>query len=531
MKRLNIRSDCYEMEPWAPDEIFTYLWHDFSREDSLTLGQFDRIEKAEDLSNNGLDVTSEATGSEPTLQRNELNGKSVAYFPMGTSLSTGVTDFTGDKNWGYIVVSQPIRTQSYWSSIVSYGDAYEHGGVKWEILSADNANLEFDGSVNGMIFKRRTLSFNQNNVTTWNIWGWNYEWDITHATSFLNGNIMTENKLKMEIDHLHTRYRYARNRDGYWFLECKIAEALMFRVEDREKIEGYLAWKWGFENELPASHPYKNGAPMRLKITKNRLSVSNFAAFNLNNIPNLVGWYDGADKEYMEIDNQNKIKTWMDKSALNNDLVQPTPVRRPELFGNFLGECSVGLPGEEYGVKTTPSDIWMYSESKNFDFSRGGFTFFVVLTGKEFNEQWKSILSLQYYNKGISLMLKDTTWHAYQKTEKDYIWGESPDIDTGSETDMFLITYSSQNVQDGKATLEINKFKNEIEFVGEPVQNTNGWFFINSQEVSTWCANWVYHEIAIFNRYLTDYEKSLVQGKLAMKWNIRNKLPEDHIYS
>jgi len=29
----------------------------------------------------------------------------------------------------------------------------------------------------------------------------------------------------------------------------------------REKLEGYLAWKWGIQANLPANHPYKSAAP------------------------------------------------------------------------------------------------------------------------------------------------------------------------------------------------------------------------------------------------------------------------------
>jgi hypothetical protein len=28
------------------------------------------------------------------------------------------------------------------------------------------------------------------------------------------------------------------------------------------KAEGYLAWKWGLEGNLPVLHPYKNSAPI-----------------------------------------------------------------------------------------------------------------------------------------------------------------------------------------------------------------------------------------------------------------------------
>ena len=38
---------------------------------------------------------------------------------------------------------------------------------------------------------------------------------------------------------------------------------------DRQKLEGYLAWKWGLEANLPVDHPYKGAAP----ITENGISI------------------------------------------------------------------------------------------------------------------------------------------------------------------------------------------------------------------------------------------------------------------
>lgn len=44
-----------------------------------------------------------------------------------------------------------------------------------------------------------------------------------------------------------------------------IAEAILFTQAlsdtDIDKINGYLAWKWGLQGNLPATHPYKNSAP------------------------------------------------------------------------------------------------------------------------------------------------------------------------------------------------------------------------------------------------------------------------------
>lgn len=49
-------------------------------------------------------------------------------------------------------------------------------------------------------------------------------------------------------------------------LDGTIGELLMYTGNSTdsevEKIEGYLAWKWGLQGSLPASHPYKSQKPM-----------------------------------------------------------------------------------------------------------------------------------------------------------------------------------------------------------------------------------------------------------------------------
>lgn len=54
---------------------------------------------------------------------------------------------------------------------------------------------------------------------------------------------------------------YADDNTG---LTGDIAEVLFWRTagaEDRQKVEGYLAWKWGTRETLYAGHPYINRAP------------------------------------------------------------------------------------------------------------------------------------------------------------------------------------------------------------------------------------------------------------------------------
>ena len=56
----------------------------------------------------------------------------------------------------------------------------------------------------------------------------------------------------------------AVNSKNYW--DGPIAEIVIvaseLSTEDRQKTEGYLAWKWGLEGDLPVDHPYKNSPPI-----------------------------------------------------------------------------------------------------------------------------------------------------------------------------------------------------------------------------------------------------------------------------
>jgi trimeric autotransporter adhesin len=56
--------------------------------------------------------------------------------------------------------------------------------------------------------------------------------------------------------------RFAANANG---MNGKMSEVVMVSstlpTDDRQKLEGYLAWKWGLTANLPVDHPYKTTPP------------------------------------------------------------------------------------------------------------------------------------------------------------------------------------------------------------------------------------------------------------------------------
>ena len=95
--------------------------------------------------------------------------------------------------------------------------------------------------------------------TTNSIWFFvNSSTGLNSSDSYLN-NLSTNQKL-----------RIMANRNGNKKQPGRFAELLLFDGDCgtsndiylyRYQAEGYLAWKWGLQGNLPSNHPYKNSAP------------------------------------------------------------------------------------------------------------------------------------------------------------------------------------------------------------------------------------------------------------------------------
>ncbi|MEW5833659.1 MAG: Ig domain-containing protein [Pseudomonadota bacterium] len=78
-------------------------------------------------------------------------------------------------------------------------------------------------------------------------------------TATAQGSGSTSNTSSYEVSIMGTSITSTQSASG------NIGEVLILGYiptdADRQKIEGYMAWKWGIEANLPAAHPYKAAAP------------------------------------------------------------------------------------------------------------------------------------------------------------------------------------------------------------------------------------------------------------------------------
>ena len=103
-------------------------------------------------------------------------------------------------------------------------------------------------------------------------------------------------------------------------------------ISQRQQVEGYLAWKWGLQSSLPATHPYKNSPIPPLLNPPTTLPAVLFRNWLPTQISGISVWYDASDLTTLTFSGQN-VTQWRDKSGNGYTL---TAVGSPttQLFNN-----------------------------------------------------------------------------------------------------------------------------------------------------------------------------------------------------
>ena len=178
------------------------------------------------------------------------------------------------------------------------------------VLSYSNAQTTspflFDETYNGASILVPRIYYGGNAFESWTLGG--------TTTSFGNSNAAAV--------FIGTDGFSNNQSSNYW--PGIISEVIMYSdflpTVQRQQVEGYLAWKWGLQNSLPANHPFRNlltntfsfasdNPPSVVRIPTIPLSLS-FASFSPLSIPGSILWLDAADTTTF-----TGGSTWFDKSA------------------------------------------------------------------------------------------------------------------------------------------------------------------------------------------------------------------------
>jgi hypothetical protein len=198
--------------------------------------------------------TNNATGSAgavPTWVSNQVNGKPVLRFPSGSKMLSVPNVPVIASALSYLVVTRHAAASSY-PMVVSDGTVE---------LRCNSSSLFPEWSL-GATYVTGTTSI----VTGfWHIlagtFGSGTVTGFLDGTSFGTGSLASIPSGTRAIA-LGQRYGQAGIYPFVGDLAAVVIVTTTLTVADRQRLEGYFAWKYGIVANLPTNHPYKNDPPV-----------------------------------------------------------------------------------------------------------------------------------------------------------------------------------------------------------------------------------------------------------------------------
>jgi hypothetical protein len=304
------------------------------------------------------------------------------------------------------------------------------------------------------------------------------------------------------------------------YLNGNISEILVFNSAlsntDRQTIEGYLAWKWGLQSALPASHPYNNQI---------RPFSRNFVP---TDIPDCIMWFDGADLTSMFTNvagttgatgTGSIIRHWRDKSGSGNNLTNAATGPTLTTSANPRGFDMVFNGTNSFLSKT---DVVNNSNT---------YTKFLVFNRPGTGAGFARLFAYGSVGGGESLANDPTGFHI----QEGNVGSIGCTVYKSATNSLFNVSNNTYHV----ITIVANPLSMQLFLNGAltstailtlPNTNFNGTgFFLGTRynAIFQFFPGFI-NEVISYNRQLSTYEYQEVEGYLAWKWGLRNSLPTAH---
>jgi len=241
---------------WTPAAINTELWLDASELSTITKND-NKVEAWKDLSGHGRDVSGEGS-TKPSYLESGFNGMPCVQFEApagvhGETLMSGaaIEDSPSGGEWSvFVVVDDQSNDGENWLFTVA-GNVEER-----YMLGTQGAQYGYNG-----VYGAKAQFVTGEQLLNYEV--------ARQNKIYRNGKLVSEKTIISWVDQSWNGrargLRVGSRGSGHAGMNGKIAELVaVFGVPstgDRERIEGYLAWKWGLQANLPEVHPYKMVAP------------------------------------------------------------------------------------------------------------------------------------------------------------------------------------------------------------------------------------------------------------------------------
>jgi len=470
---------------WTPEDIATLVWLDAADDSTITeVGGF--VSQWDDKSGNGLHAVQPAGASQPRIDTKTISGLPVMDFDLQGMFMTIAG--TGTDNWREVYVAcrfDPSATFTTFNGL--FGSTIVGGPANGVGFLGRSGTTELftpfwfdDIRLNGDVIGAPYNVLPDLNESGLLFGTTNSDVSIDGATIGNDRSITATRSWRSPI--------------------CEIV-VLDYQAdqETREKIEGYLAHKWNFDDKLDASHPYKSvRAEAKIPFQPNFISPAH--------------WFDASNQSAV-LQVGGFVSRWRNRASTGFDPIQTSSPLQPTINTSTLNGMPVmdfsAADNKRIGPNTLSTDFYNHQDM-----------YFVCQRDETTFAKLSALGSARFTTAG-------------QTGSGIGLLGDN----AGAGTDLFSSTKWWDNVYLNGEVLNapytvlptLNNWGIISASADNPVIVAGLWI---SNDRSAGDRGWKGRmaEVLIFDRKLPDDERQLVEGYLAHKWNLTGILPVGHPY-
>jgi hypothetical protein len=249
---------------WTPSNITLRAWFDISDTNAITITAYKTVQVAKDKSGNAADARVVTGYYEnnytPQYISTGLNGRATAKFHYSrhlfSKLNSPITNNTAFMAIAAYMITPPINTYERLVSLFSTNAAtYDFNSVNYGILLRVGTGDTIAGYRNSAQLSTSGSLASSNFVAI-------CVFDGTNNTVYINGVARTPVSCTGNFNAGAVSMGWFPGDSGFnGHMSEALYGATLCDTATRQKIEGYLAWKYGLQGLLSTDHPYKGAAP------------------------------------------------------------------------------------------------------------------------------------------------------------------------------------------------------------------------------------------------------------------------------
>jgi hypothetical protein len=498
------------------------LWLDGSDRNRMTFSPAgsNNIASITDKSFNGYSIT--PTSGTVTAVPAGQNGRN--YIQLGTKILQ-IINFAWRTNFTIFFALRVANSNFITTQQTS-------GGTYLNYVFTQNDGLMIVGTTSTLFYDTingsTTSGVSVIPANSWCIFSIGYNNGTVGTNYAVNGTIrFTTPQPTIAADSVITENLYINGtRGGGLTSTTDIGDMLFYRRNitstERQQIEGYLAWKWGLQSNLPTSpaHPYRSAIGRGPFLQ----------AFDPTAMGTCVLWLDASDTRYFTIDGSSNILTLTDKKGVSGsgtkygtptwsstglDGVRPAFGTNAGAFVFTLGTALTTFANTTFIVAKLDSAPSDGSCAVGFSTdSTGASSFYKCLEYTSSRFRINMNFGTSYVNSGTigpvvsSSFLYSSTYNGSTGTPalRNY-------LKAGTQSDSVNVSTNPASGNGSHCMVGCDS----VTFTGGTTP-TNYW------------QNGKIAEILVFNSVLTDSFRQFIDSYLSYKWGLQADIPASSTY-